>query len=353
MDKTNQNRRRLLGLFSKGLATGISAAVLGNLTREAAAAETIDERFVAAAKKEGKVMFYTTVPIDGNVGVVEAFKKKYGIEAEYYRQAAVRMQERVEAEIKSNQLLADVLAIDIPLSEDLAKKGVFVPVEAPGRKEIAARWKTPELTAIRLYVSSILWNTNLIKPGDEPKGWEDLANPKYKGKLAVGDFAGSLTTIQWMYMVKKLYGVDYLKRFGQNRPRLFQSPSAIAPLVSAGEVPMSVSLEYLLPQQRAKGAPVDGFIGRPAFYGGIHVGVMARAPRPNAARLFHSFVVSREGQEALCGPLKSIATNPKAEIPGAYKLSDVKEWFELDYTEMYAQVEQLRNDFNTYIKGSL
>ena len=56
MDKTNQNRRRLLGLFSKGLATGISAAVLGNLTREAAAAETIDERFVAAAKKEGKDM---------------------------------------------------------------------------------------------------------------------------------------------------------------------------------------------------------------------------------------------------------------------------------------------------------
>ena len=351
MASIRPNRREFLSWLGNGFATGLSMSVLGNLMHEARAADTVDDRLVAAAKKEGKVMFYTTVPIDGNVSVVEAFKKKYGIEAEYYRQASVRMQERVEAELKSDQLLADVLAIDIPFSEDLAKKGVFVAVEAPGRQEINARWKTPELTAVRLYVSSIMWNTTLIKPADEPKGWEDLTNPKYRGKLAVGDFAGSLTTIQWMYMVKKLYGVEYLKKFGQNKPRLFQSPSAIAPLISAGEVPMSVSLEYLAPQERAKGAPVAGFIPRPAFYGGIHVGVMAKAPRPNAARLFHSFVVSREGQEALCGPLKSITTNPKAEIPGAYKLSDVKEWFDLDYADMNQQVPQLRADFNAYVKG--
>lgn len=351
MSGKETKRREFLSQLGSGLAAGLSIGALGGLTREARAQSVDLDRIAAAAKKEGKVMFYTTVPIDGNVAVVEAFKKKYGIEAEFYRQASVKMQERVQAEIKSDRVLADVLAIDIPFSQELAKEGVFVPFEAPGRQELEARWKTPELTAVRLYVSSIMWNTTLIKPGDEPKSWQDLADPKYRGKLAVGDFAGSLTMIQWTYMAKKLYGVEYLKKFGQNKPRLFQSPSAIAPLVSAGEVAMSVSLEYLVPQERAKGAPVAGIIPRPAFYGGIEIGVMAKAPRPNAARLFHSFVVSREGQEALCGPLKSITTNPKAAVPGAYTLADVKEWFELDYAEMNEQREQLRNDFNTFVKG--
>lgn len=351
MATAGTNRREFLGWVGGTLATGLSIGAWGNLTREARA-ETVDLHQIAeAAKKEGRVMFYTTVPIDGNVSVVEAFKKKYGIEAEYYRQGAVKMYERVQAEMKSGQVLGDVLAIDIPFSQELVKQGAFVAFEAPGRQEIVARWKTPELTAVRLYVSSIMWNTTLIKPEDEPKGWEDLTDPKYRGKLAVGDFAGSITTIQWMYMIEKLYGLDYLKKFGQNKPRFFQSPSAIAPLVASGEVPMSVSLEYTVPQQRAKGAPVAGVIPRPAFYGGIHVGVMAKAPRPNAARLFHSFVVSREGQAALCGPLKSIATNPKAEIPGAYKLTDVREFFDIDYAEMDKQVEQLRTDFNRYVKG--
>lgn len=296
-------------------------------------------------------MLYSTSPADTSVSVVEAFKKKYGLQAEFYRQTSVKMMERVQAELKSNQVLADVLGIDIPLSTELARDGVFAAFEPAERKAIDARWKTPHYTTVRVYVEAIIWNTNLVKPADEPKGWQDLAGPKYRGKLAIADVAGTITSIQWTYLMKRLYGVEYLQKFGQNKPRMADAPSALGPLVAAGEVPIAVTLEYLVPQQKAKGAPVSGIIPAPTFYGTIDMGVMAKAPHPNAARLFYNFIVSKEGQEAFCGPVKSIATHPDANVPDAYKLKDVKELVDIDYAEFEKQVPQLRDEFNKYLKG--
>lgn len=306
-----------------------------------------------AAKKEGRVMLYTTAPTEGPQGLVAAFEKKYGIKAEFFRTPSLKLAQKLDAERKAGQMQADVLGFsERGMTEEFVKKGDFAPLEAPEAANYAAEFRTPHWTVGGFFVSSIMYNTNLVKGEDVPKGWLDLANPKWRGKVGLGDPSATVQTVQWYWLMRKTYGVDFLRKVGQQKVTLSDGYGPLSQAVAAGELAISFMLNYRTYQMKEQGAPVEHIYPSPNWYNPRDFGVLAKAPHPNAGRLLYNFLLSQEGQLAFNGPLKSMSARPDVKIPGPPTLADLKkmgvELGSIPSEELFATQEEYLQEFKRF-----
>jgi iron(III) transport system substrate-binding protein len=140
------------------------------------------------------------------------------------------------------------------------------------------------------------YNTNEVKKADVPKTFEDLTDPKWKGRLGIeaddGDWMG-----QVLHVMGEKKGLDIFRRIGANGVSLRKGHTLLANLVVSGEVPLGMSLyEYKILQMEAGGAPIQHFYLDPVMVNPVSMGIARAAPHPNAAALFFDFMLS-EGQE--------------------------------------------------------
>jgi iron(III) transport system substrate-binding protein len=304
----------------------LGAALIFSIRAVAAPSSSVTPELVEAARKEGKVIFYTSTDIQVAEGLAKAFEAKYpGIRAQVERTGAERVFQRVVQEYTSN-----IHAVDAVESTDIVhfiywkRQGwlaAYVP-EDVAHWPAAARDPDGFYAAPRATFSVIGYNTEQLKPENAPTSYADLLDAKWKGKIVKAHPGYSGNCLTATFVLSRLLGWEYFKQLSSQHIMQVQSANDPPKKLALGERQvMFDGTEYVTLLAKAKGAPVAIVYpseGSPLVAGGS--GVMRDAPHPNAARLFISFLFSREGQQLLVdkGHLRSFHPNivePADRVP--------------------------------------
>ena len=258
-----------------------------------------------AARKEGKVVIYGSLESGIMDEIEKAFTKKYGIAIDYFRASSNKTLDRVLTEARAGRQLSDVVVTNRGPMLLLKKENIFAKYVSPESANFPNEVKDPDglLSPIyRMVIVGILYNTKLVKPEDAPKSLDDLLGPKWKGKWVMPDPSRHFTTGVWLRNFDELYGKDWMafvKKLADSKPILAESFIPAVQKVISGEALAGITYVKYVHIFGKDGAPLD-YVRLPAMLAdGHHVGITAKAPHPNAAKLFEDFFISREGMEIL------------------------------------------------------
>src|SRR5215471_13877831 len=318
----------LVGSSALAISTTFSTTVMS----AAPAASAITPQLIEAAKKEGKVVWYTSVDLPLAEKVAKSFEAKYpGVSVRVERTGAERVFQRIGQEYGSN-----IHAVDVANSSDAAhfivwkNKGML---EAYMPEDVAkfypAEHKDPDGTfaSFRVWVSIIAYNTNLVKKEEAPKSFADLLDPKWKGKIVKAHPGYSGTIMTATYQMQRDLGWGFFEKLAAQNIMQVQSSADPPKRLALGErAVMADGNEYNIFQMREAGRPVEPVYateGSPLIVGPN--GVFKAAPHPNAARLFQSYALGREAQQLIIdvGGLRSVHPDTK-EKEGRKPLKDIK-----------------------------
>jgi len=259
---------------------------------------------IEGAKKEGRLVYYTGMELDQSTIFANEFAKKYPfIKPELFRASGEKVLTKYLTEARAKTYRADIFQASVIQVSQLKGEGLLQKYVSSENKAYPEGFKDREgyWYAFYLLPYVIGYNTNIIPPNEAPKSYEDLLNPKWKGKIGL-----EAEQYQWFFHLLKITGkekgLDFMRRLAQQDLHMRNGHNLLQQLVIAGEVPISVVLyanqvEY---DRRATGAPIDWvrFKG-PTITAFNAISIPANAPHPNTAKLFVDFSLSQEGQAIL------------------------------------------------------
>ncbi len=255
---------------------------------------------ILAAKKEGKVVFYTAADLEIFTKVFEKFTTKYGIPVEIFRASATEVQQRIVQEASAGQNSWDISQFSHPYDVDALQKNLLAKYESPEAKGIPPTDFPANTAYYRGLLYSITYNTKNVKKDEAPKGYDDLLLPRWKGRLVIEDAGrGGGGTWTWMQSMidQGLLSKDYFKKLAQNKPLVSRGHTATLQRLIAGELDVMVNAEAPSSwQAKAKGANIEVVPIPKMFVSLTALGISAKAPHPNAARLAFDWILSLEGQ---------------------------------------------------------
>jgi iron(III) transport system substrate-binding protein len=260
---------------------------------------------VEAAKKEGRVVVYGSMESGIMDAVEAAFTKKYGVSIEYFRAASNKTLDRVLTEARAGRVASDLVVTNRGPMLLLKNEKAFAKYVSPEAQNFPGEVKDPDGLLSPIYrevVIGILYNTKLVKPGEAPKSLEDLASPRWRGKWVMPDPSRHFTTGAWLSNFDKLYGKDemaVIRKLAESKPILVESFIPSVQKVISGEAQAGITYLKYVHIFGKDGAPLD-YVRLPKMLADGHqIGIQAKAPHPNAARLLEDFLLSREGLEIL------------------------------------------------------
>jgi iron(III) transport system substrate-binding protein len=317
----------------------------------------VDQKLIDAAKKEGKVVWYTAVDVAVAEKVAKDFETRYpGIPVRVERTGGERLFQRIGQELKSN-----IHACDVVQSSDAAhfivwkKDGILAPyVPEDVAKHYPAEHKDPDgmFATWRSWLCVVGYNTNLVKKEEAPKSFKDLLDPKWKGKIVKAHPGYSGTIMTATFQITRDLGWDYLEKLAKQKIMQVQSSTEPPKKLALGErAVMADGNEYNMFQLKEKNNPVEIVYpreGTPLIVGPS--GVMKEAPNPSAARLLQSFMFSTECQQLMVdfGGLRSFHTQVK-EKPGRRLLKDIK-LMKDDPVAVEKQADDIKARYTRYFK---
>src|ERR1700674_1845988 len=317
----------------KGSAALAMTTVFASPLRAAAPEPTATTpALIDAAKKEGKVVYYTSVDLPLAEKVAKDFEAKYaGISARVERSGAERMFQRIGQEYASN-----IRAVDVVNSSDAAhfivwkRDGVLAPY---GPEDVAKLYppehKDPDgmFASFRVWLSIIAYNSRLVKAEEAPKSFADLLDPKWIGKIVKAHPGYSGTIMTATFQMARDLGWSYFEQLAKQKILQVQSSADPPKKLALGERAVQADgNEYNIFELRESGQPVVPVYateGSPLIIGPN--GVFKGAPNPNAARLFQNFCFSPEAQQLIIdtGGLRSVHPHTR-EKPGRKPFREIK-----------------------------
>jgi len=270
------------------------------------------KRLAEGAKKEGVVSIYTSMPLDDMAALTSAFEAKYGVKAKVWRSGSEKILQRGLLEAKANRFEVDVFETNSPETEVLSREKVLIAGNSPYLNELIPQAipSHKEWIATRLNIFTCAYNTKLVKKEELPKTYQDLLDPKWKGKLSVeaDDSDWLAETVMKMGEEKGLALFREIAR--KNAVSVRKGHTLLSNLVASGEVPLALTVyNYKIEQMKNSGAPIDWFALDPTIARPNANGVARNAPHPHAALLFQDFELT-EGQVIL-GKRDFIPTSTK------------------------------------------
>jgi iron(III) transport system substrate-binding protein len=255
------------------------------------------------AKQEKEVMFYTSLIVDQVVRpLADGFEKKYPfLKVVYLRNNSTQLLQRILAEGKARSVQADVVAASVGAS--LKKTGFIQAFNSPELAAYPKEYLDPDnlLAPTRFAYQGIGFNTRLVKEDEAPQTYEDLLDPKWRGKMVWSTSTDTGAPFLISH-IRKFMGDDkareYLKKLATQRIATSGSSiRAILDQVIAGEYTVGISMAlHHIAISKEKGAPVGGTILAPVPARGGEIVLLKGAPHPHAAMLFLDYVLSKEGQ---------------------------------------------------------
>ena len=274
---------------SKGFLMRALLIVLLFIVPFAAAAQ--DAKLLTEAKKEGKLVIYGSMEQDIFEGVRQAFEKKTGIAAAYWRASGAAVLERVITERKANKATFDVVLNNAGPMEIMLADGAFVNYQSPLAKNFPPDFVHPQLgPSYRTGVVGIVYNKSIITPDKAPRTLEDLLKPEYKGKLAFPDPTRGAVALMWPASLYKLMGKDraddYLRKLAATRPIMVEGVLNAAERATTGETPLAISYLKYVATFGQRGAPLD-YVRMDKMLGHSHaIALSSKAQHPNAGKAF-------------------------------------------------------------------
>src|SRR5713226_9309320 len=251
------------------------------------------ERLLTAAKKEGSLSLYTSLAATTLEEFTSDFEKRYGIKVNAWRAGDDKVLQRALIEAKAGRFDFDVVhAVSVEM-EALHREHLLQEVKSPHLKDLIPQALPPhrEWTATVLNVIVQAYNTDKVKERRLPKTYQDLLDPKWRGRLGF-----EAKDQEWFFTVVKDMGEEKGLKFFRdlvagNGLSVRSGHSLLNNLVVSGEVPLALTVySHMVEQAKEKGAPIDWFVIEPAIAVPIGVGVSKRAPHPNAAVLFYDYM---------------------------------------------------------------
>jgi iron(III) transport system substrate-binding protein len=343
----------------KASAAATVGLIAGRYDVRAAAPEPtpVTAALIEAAKKEGKVVWYAAMDLPVSERVARAFEAKYpGIAVRIERTGSERQFQRLAQEYAVRIYAPDIInASDAAHFVAWKRNGwlaPFVPEEVA--RHYAAEHRDPEglFATSRVYVVSLGYNTNLVKAEDAPRSFTDLLHPKWMGKIVKAHPAYSGTIMTSTFQIARELGWDYFEKLGKQKVLQVQSSVDPPKKLALGErAVMADGNEFNLVQFKEAGQPVE--VVYPAEGSPLIVcpnAVLKAAPNPNAARLFQSYLLSREGQQVLCDFAAQHSAHPQVtEKPGRMPLAKIKTMKD-DPVAVEAQSEEIKERYTRYFK---
>jgi iron(III) transport system substrate-binding protein len=336
------------------VAAGAFALLLGPALAAPPAPEPITPQLIDAATREGKVVFYSAIDLKVTQELAKVFEQKYpGIKVQVERTGSERIYQRVAQERANKIYAVDVLdGSDQALFVTWKKQGILEPYIPTELLKWPADQRDPDGTfaSVRFTLMPIAYNTNLVKPEEAPKSFADLLDPKWLGRIvkAHPSYSGGIVTST--FQTVKAMGWDYIEKLGKQKVLQVQSATEPPKKLALGERAVSADgLEYMNIRMRESGAPIAIVYpkeGTP-FIPGCEA-IAKNAPHPNAAKLFMSFMVSRETQQYLADAAGLRSFHPDVKLKaGVVPLSQIK-LLPADPIAQEAATEEIKKKYAQY-----
>ncbi|MBS0523006.1 MAG: extracellular solute-binding protein [Proteobacteria bacterium] len=346
------------GIGRRALLIAAALAPFGaRVVSAAPAAEPVTPALVEAAKKEGKVTYYTAMDLSVAEPVAKAFEAKYpGIKVSVERSGAERIFNRIGQEMASN-----IHRVDVVNGSDAAhfiswkREGWLAPyLSEEMARDLPDDMRDPDglYCTQRIHLSAIAYNTRMVAPDDAPKGFMDLLNPKYAGKLVKAHPGYSGTIMTATQQIARELGWGYFEKLAKQKVLQVQSATEPPKRIEAGERAIAVDgSDYLFWLAKERGSPIEvvqAVEGTPQISNPM--GVFKTAPNPNAARLMVSWIMSAEGQSFIVNLSGQYPANRQVKPkPGRPPLSSIKT-FKEDPATVEKQADQIKAQYARYFK---
>ena len=312
----------LLLLVSQFLA-GAPASAQSKTTAEIALSQDPDrsQKLIEGAKKEGTLNFYAAMPAEDVSVLVDAFVKKYGVKVKVWRSSSENLIQRITTEARGKRFEVDVVQNNAPAMEPLRREKLLQAVNSPTHRDLIPQAVPPHREWVGLYslIFLQLYNTNKVKKEELPKTYQDLLDPRWKGRLGI-----EAEDQPWFaYAVRELgqeKGTRLFKDIVQsNGISVRKGHTLLANLIASGEVPLGLTVySYMAEQLKRGGAPVDWFVISPPIAQFTAIALAKNSPHPHAAMLFYDFLLA-EGQQILASrdhvPVSTKIASPMGNLP--------------------------------------
>jgi iron(III) transport system substrate-binding protein len=343
-DQTFVNAQRVIALAASLMLSACgSASAQGSASTAAEIAAYVGpdraERLVAGAKKEGTVTLYTSANVDDMSVVTAAFEKRYGVKVRVWRGSSENLVQRGVAEARGGRYDADLFETGGSALESLHREKLLQHVKSPVLADINPNALRPhgEWTGTRYNVFVAAYNTKLVKKDELPGRYDDLVNPKWKGKLGL-----EADDSDWFGAVVDELGEERgLKLFrdiaATNGISVRKGHTLLTNLIVSGEIPLALTnYSYRVVQLKNSGAPVDWFAIPPVIARVEGIGVARRAAHPNAAILFYDFMLT-DAQELLRNREHFPATRKVKPLPDGIAVTFIDPARSLDENQKWSK----------------
>ena len=255
---------------------------------------------IEGAKKEKTLQIYSIIVVSEHMQIISRFKEKYPfIDVQLWRSTSENILNRVLTEARANKHLVDIIGTGGRETHDLVSKGLLQKYNSPERKSYEPGFKDAEGYWTAFYVNPLVtaYNTRMVTDKEAPKTYDDFLDPKWKGKLVMEE-----DELEWFFTMLRHWGEDkglnYMRRLGRQGFSVLKGHTAMMNLVAMGEYPGAVLL--YAPQTedtKSLGAPIEWNPLNPTVAIVNGMGIAAKAPHPNAARLYLDHMLSAEIQQ--------------------------------------------------------
>ena len=257
-------------------------------------------KLIEGAKKEGSLIWYTSTSTEDIKRLFDAFNKKFPfIKTEFFNAGSARVLNRILNEARVGKVFFDLVSVRGVETHQLVKEGFIQPYVSPESAAYPPGFKDAKGYWVDYFdaYNIIAYNTKLVPKEHAPKSWEDLLDPRWKGKIAMDEEMYS-----WYAAMAVAWGREraerYMKALAKQDIQLRSGQTLIAQLMAAGEFHMGMALAHRIEKMKEQGAPVEWVTTLDPITVSLHpIGVATKAPHTNSAKLFIDFVLSKEGQQ--------------------------------------------------------
>ncbi len=312
-------------------------------------AQTLDELYKQALKEGGTVNFYGTLAQINAEKILPAFEKRFpGIKVNHIDATADKLAARAITEARGGKVIVDIFQMALENVLQVVAQKLVVDRLPPEAAAYPANLKGQNWLAADMVIIIGSWNTNLVKKEDEPKQFDDFADPKWKGKL----IAEARDVELLIGLAKHKFKSDekafaFLRKLAANDIEFHKGHSELAEFLVAGQAAACVTCyAHHYPPRIRKGAPL-GYMQTEGI-ATITANALAKdAPHPNAAWLFYRWAASEEGQKAYAQGGR-LPPHPKVEPVEkirpekfyAIGTDEIKEWRR--YEKIWKEIFKIR-----------
>lgn len=274
-------------------------------------------RLVDGAKKEGGLQLYSSAAVADMAAIIAGFEKKYGLKVKVWKDDAADIRYRALTEFQANRFDVDDIETAGPDMEALQREHLLQRVDSPTIDDLIPQAVPPhrEWMISRIAVILAAYNTNLVSKAELPASYDDLVDPRWKGKLGIEAVNSNLWLMGTAAARGERQTIDLFRRIvAINGVSLRRGHVALANFVASGEVPFALTVyRNNADQLTDAGAPLATQVLPPLLALPTGIAVARRAPHPYSAVLFWEHYLT-EGQKLLAAQ-RNVPSNRRVKEP--------------------------------------